>query len=164
MTYIRDWLHHQAYQTRNARVMKRLRTIFATRQSRLDEGNTPVKPRAAPEYVLPILPVSTRAFWQLESTETPMPGFPSLVYTGVPAAERWLHQATLAKREKHLDATLDGYQNLMTMMHIYSATNGQNGDINLTRSEVENALAETHAFYTNVSPIDRIRGSAWILF
>ncbi|KAJ4009644.1 hypothetical protein NW752_009231 [Fusarium irregulare] len=147
-TYLHDWLHHRAYQTRNARVMERLRANFAMRQTRLDEGNTPVKPRAAPEYVLPILPVSTRAFWQLESTETPMPGFPSLIYTGVPAAEKWLHQATLAKREKHLDETLDGYQNLMTMMRIYSATNGQNGDINLTRSEVENALAETHAFYT----------------
>jgi hypothetical protein len=151
MNYTRDWIHHRAIQTRNARVMKRLRADFATRQGRLGHGKDSEKPQADTEYVLPILPVSTRAFWQLESNETPMAGFPNQTYTGIPAAEQWLHRATLAKREKHLDETLDGYQNLMTMMRIYSATNGQDGDFNFTRTEVEGALADTHAFYTEVS-------------
>ncbi|CAF3487534.1 unnamed protein product [Fusarium graminearum] len=147
--YIRDWVHHRAIQTRNARVIKRLRDDFAIRQSRMDNGKVSEKPKPDAEYILPILPVSTRAFWQLEGNEKPMAGFPTQTYTGVPAAEKWLHRATLAKREKHLDETLDGYQNLMTMMRIYSATNGRDGDFDFTRSEVDAALAETHAFYTN---------------
>ncbi|OBS23368.1 hypothetical protein FPOA_03917 [Fusarium poae] len=146
--YVRDWIHHRAIQTRNARVIKRLRADFSMRQSRIDNGKTPEKHQQESEYILPILPVSTRAFWQLESNENPMPGFPNKAYTGVPAAEKWLHLATLAKREKHLDETLDGYQNLMTMMRIYSATNGQDGDFDFTRSEFDEALAETHTFYT----------------
>ncbi|QPC58119.1 hypothetical protein HYE67_000350 [Fusarium culmorum] len=152
--YIRDWIHHRAIQTRNARVIKRLRDDFALRQSRMDNGKVSEKPKPDAEYILPILPVSTRAFWQLESNEKPMAGFPTQTCTGVPAAEKWLHRATLSKREKHLDETLDGYQNLMTMMRIYSATNGQDGDFDFTRSEVDAALAETHAFYTNIRKLD----------
>lgn len=123
----------------------------------MDNGKVSEKPKPDAEYILPILPVSTRAFWQLEGNEKPMAGFPTQTCTGVPAAEKWLHRATLAKREKHLDETLDGYQNLMTMMRIYSATNGQDGDFDFTRSEVDAALAETHAFYTNVSSIAALR-------
>ncbi|KAF0637775.1 hypothetical protein FPSE5266_09531 [Fusarium pseudograminearum] len=148
ISYTNDWICHRAIQTRNDRVIKRLRTDFAVRQSRLDHEQPSEQPQANSDYVLPIFPVSTRAFWQLESNDTPMPGFPNKTYTGIPAAEKWLHRAILAKRENHLDETLDGYQNLMTMMRIYSATNGQDGDFNFTRSEVETALAGTHAFYT----------------
>ncbi|XEV04322.1 hypothetical protein FSHL1_009609 [Fusarium sambucinum] len=150
--YTRDWIYHRSIQTRNARVIKRLRADFAARQSRIDHEQASEQPqatRASSDYVLPILPVSTRAFWQLESNDTPMTGFPSQTYTGIPAAEKWLHRAILAKREKHLDETLDGYQNLMTMMRIYSATNGQDGDFNFTRSEVEAVLADTHSLYTH---------------
>ncbi|KAL3600183.1 hypothetical protein FPOAC2_04414 [Fusarium poae] len=151
MNYTRDWIHHRAIQTRNARVIKRIRTDFNARQSRLDHEQASEHPEDLElrDYELPILPVSTRAFWQLESNDTSMPGFPNQTYTGIPAAEKWIHGATLAKREKHLDETLDGYQNLMTMMRIYSATNGQDGDFNFTRSEVEAVLAETHSFYTH---------------
>lgn len=153
LTYTRDWIHHRAYQTRNARVINRLRTDFARRQSRLDHGKSSEEPQADNEYVLPIFPVSTKAFWRLGSKDPPMAGFPNKVHTGVPAVEKWLHQATLSKRKKHLNETLDGYQNLMTMMRIYSATSGQDGDFNFTRSEVEAVLAETHAFYTQASSV-----------
>ncbi|RFN49669.1 gtpase slip-gc, partial [Fusarium flagelliforme] len=145
MNYIRDWIAHRAIQTRNTRVMKRLRDNFALRQSGLGHSE---QPHVDPDYVLPILPVSTRAFWQLENNEPHMIGFPGQMYTGVPAAEQWLHKATLLKRERHLDETLDEYQSLMTMMRLYSATNGQDGNFNFTRCEVEGALADTHAFYT----------------
>ncbi|RGP59817.1 GTPase slip-gc [Fusarium sporotrichioides] len=145
--YIRDWIHHRAIQTRNARVIKRLRADFALRQKRMDNEKAPNHSQLDSEYLLPILPVSTRAFWQLESNDSPMPGFPDQTYTGIPAVEKWIHRATLVKREKHLDETLDGYQNLMTMMRIYSATKGQDGDFDFTRSEVEAALADTHNFY-----------------
>ncbi|KAM0351869.1 hypothetical protein ACHAPU_002382 [Fusarium lateritium] len=147
MTYLRDWLHHQAFQTRNARVTNRLRSDFASRHNRHDDSDVPSQSQNDHEYLLPILPVSTRAFWQLENNDIPMAGFPNQLFTGVPAAEQWLHQATARKRERHLDGVLDGYQNLMTMMRIYSQTNGQDGDFRFTRSQVEDALAETHDIY-----------------
>ncbi|WZH49307.1 Dynamin_N domain-containing protein [Fusarium acuminatum] len=147
MSYLRDWLYHRAIQTRNTRVMNRLRADFASRHNRHDDSDAPTQSQSEHEYVLPILPVSTRAFWQLENNDGPMTGFPNQMFTGVPAAEQWLHQATASKREKHLDGVLDGYQNLMTMMRIYSQTNGQDGDFGFTRAQVEEALAETHDIY-----------------
>ncbi|KAF5611203.1 GTPase SLIP-GC [Fusarium subglutinans] len=147
MSYIRDWLHHRAIQTRNKRVKQRIRADFDRRQRNLDDRDNVRQSQTEGEYVLPILPVSTRAFWELEKNELKMLGFPSQVFTGVPAAEQYLHRATLKKREKHLDELLDRYQNLMTMMQIYSAPNGQDGRFDFTRSEVENALANTHATY-----------------
>ncbi|KAF4338652.1 GTPase SLIP-GC [Fusarium beomiforme] len=147
MSYVRDWLHHRAVQTRNARVMQRIRTDFDRRQRSLDEADITRRPQREEEYVLPILPVSTRAFWQLRSNDVPMSGFPNQRFTGVPAAVQWLHRATSGKREKHLDEVLEGYQNLMTMMQIYSSPNGQDGRFDFTRAQVEEILAETHAKY-----------------
>ncbi|KAF9771618.1 hypothetical protein IL306_010737 [Fusarium sp. DS 682] len=149
-SYIRDWLHHRAVQTRNARVMRRIRTDFDRRQRSLDEADTTRRPQGEEGYVLPILPVSTRAFWQLQNNDVPMAGFPSQRFTGVPAAMQWLHRATSAKREKHLDEVLEGYQNLMTMMQIYSSPNGQDGRFDFTRAQVEEILAETHTKYNHI--------------
>lgn len=80
-----------------------------------------------------------------------MAGFPSDRFTGVPFAEQWLHRATLSKREKHLDEVLEEYQNLFTMMQIYSSPNGQEAKFSFTREQVEEVLAETHKLYTKVS-------------
>ncbi|KAF5702645.1 gtpase slip-gc [Fusarium mundagurra] len=142
--YLKHWLHHRASQTRNRRVKKRLRDDFATRQAEFD-GVAPGQTFSHhQEYVLPIFPVSTKAFWQLQNNEAPLEGFPGIRFTGIPAAEQWLHRATLSKREKHLDETLDSYQSLMTMMKIYSQTSGQDGTFDFSRSEVESAVAKTH--------------------
>ncbi|KAF5571882.1 GTPase SLIP-GC [Fusarium pseudoanthophilum] len=149
MSYIRDWLNHRAVQTRNARVKQRIRSDFARRQRALDESDITRRPQNEEEYVLPILPVSTRAFWQLQNNDVPMAGFPTQRYTGIPAAEQWLHRATSGKREKHLDEVLECYQNLMTKMQIYSSPNGHDGRFDFTRAQVEEILAETHAKYSH---------------
>ncbi|KAF5586418.1 gtpase slip-gc [Fusarium pseudocircinatum] len=143
MAYLKDWLHHRASQTRNRRVKERMRDDFITRQAEYDDVPGQ-RPQSRQEYVLPIFPVSTKAFWQLQNNDAPLEGFPSIRFTGVPAAEQWLHRATLSKREKHLDETLDGYQSLMAMMRIYSQTSGHDGNFNFSRSQVEGAVAKTH--------------------
>lgn len=130
--------------------MERIRANFASRQ-RCDNGDTVTQSQSEQDYVLPILPVSTKAFWQLEKNKGTCEGFPSKNFTGVPAAEQWLHRATLSKREKHLDETLDEYQSLMAMMRIYSQTSGQDGDFDFTRAEVEDAVANTHDLFGRVS-------------
>ncbi|KAL5620863.1 hypothetical protein FOBRF1_004109 [Fusarium oxysporum] len=147
MAYLKHWLHHRASQTRNRRVKKRMRDDFATRQAEFDGVAPGQKSQHRQDYVLPIFPVSTKAFWQLQNNEAPLEGFPSIRFTGIPSAEQWLHRATLSKREKHLDETLDGYQSLMTMMKIYSQTSGQDGTFDFNRSEVESAVAKTHQFF-----------------
>ncbi|KAF5536093.1 gtpase slip-gc [Fusarium phyllophilum] len=149
LAYLKDWLHHRASQTRNRRVKKRMRDDFVTRQAEYDDVAPGKKSQPHQEYVLPIFPVSTTAFWQLQNGEAPLEGFPTTRFTGIPSAEQWLHRATLRKREKHLDETLDGYQSLMTMMRIYSQTSGGDGNFNFSRSEVETALAETHQIYAS---------------
>ncbi|KAF5254162.1 hypothetical protein FANTH_1044 [Fusarium anthophilum] len=142
--YLKHWFHHRASQTRNRRVKKRMCDDFAIRQAEFDGIAPSQTSQHRQEYVLPIFPVSTKAFWQLQGNEAPLEGFPSIRFTGVPAAEQWLHRATLSKREKHLDETLDGYQSLMTMMKIYSQTSGQDGNFDFNRPEVESAVAKTH--------------------
>ncbi|KAM0243175.1 hypothetical protein ACHAPO_000013 [Fusarium lateritium] len=146
---IRHWIHHRAFQTRNTRVIKCLRAGFAKRQIRFNHERRSRKPQADSTFTLPIHPVSTKAFWQLKNNDSPMFGFPDQRCTGVPAVKKWIHQATLAKREKHLDAILDGYEKLMSLMRTYSATNSQYGGLNFTRSEVQAALAYTHGYYTS---------------
>ncbi|KAG9499701.1 hypothetical protein J7337_008160 [Fusarium musae] len=148
MSSISDWLHHRSVQTRNARVIQRIRADFARRQRNMGRGGASRQHEHQNEYQLPILPVSTHAFWQLHSGDTHMAGFPSLNFTGVPFAGQWLHRATLSKREKHLDEVLEEYQNLFTMMQIYSSPNGLDGKFNFTREQVEEVLAETHKLYT----------------
>ncbi|RGP63852.1 GTPase slip-gc [Fusarium longipes] len=148
MKYTEDWIYHRAIQTRNTRVIEQLRTNFASRQAQIDHDDAPERSQIDTEYVLPILPVSTTAFWRLESKQGHMSGFPDHTYTGIPAVEQWIHRATLTKREKHLDEALMGYQNLMTMMKIYSAENSQNLETNFTRLQVEAALADTHDSFT----------------
>lgn len=151
MAYLKDWLHHRASQTRNRRVKERMRDDFITRQAEYDDVVPGQRSQNRHEYVLPIFPVSTKAFWQLQNNDAPLEGFPSVRFTGIPAAEQWLHRATLSKREKHLDETLDGYQSLMTMMRIYSQTSGQDGNFNFSRPEVESAVAKTHQIFAKVS-------------
>ncbi|KLP11491.1 Uncharacterized protein Y057_10054 [Fusarium fujikuroi] len=144
MVYLKHWLHHRASQTRNRRVKKRMCDDFATRQAEFDGIAPGQASHHRQDYVLPIFPVSTKAFWQLQNNEAPLEGFPNVRFTGIPSVEQWLHRATLSKREKHLDETLDGYQSLMTMMKIYSQTSGHDGTFDFNRSEVESALAKTH--------------------
>ncbi|KAL4724222.1 hypothetical protein ACLX1H_008835 [Fusarium chlamydosporum] len=147
MVYLKNWLHHRATHTRNKRVKERMRENFAARQREFGDVGAAKKSRTEQDYVLPIHPISTKAFWELEEGGTPLDGFPNQRFTGIPAVEQWLHRATLSKREKHLDEVLDGYQSQLAMMRIYSQTNGQDGNFNFTRSEVENAVARTHAIF-----------------
>ncbi|UZP37113.1 hypothetical protein NXS19_004929 [Fusarium pseudograminearum] len=145
----RHWIYHRAIQTRNARVIASLRAGFAKRKSRLTHGKRSRKPHPESSFILPILPISTRAFWQLKSNDNPMFGFPNEKCTGIPAAKKWIHQAISAKREKHLDVILDRYDKLMALMRTYSATNGQDGDFNFTRSELQAILTPIHDLYTS---------------
>ncbi|CEI60412.1 hypothetical protein FVEN_g6553 [Fusarium venenatum] len=146
-TYLKDWLNHRASQTRNKRVMKRMRENFAIRQREFGDESISQKSQVEGEYVLPIYPISTTAFWQLEKGDRRLDGFPSQRFTGIPAVEQWLHRATLSKREKHLDEILDGYQSQLAMMRIYSQTSGKDGNFNFTRGEVEQAVAHTHSVF-----------------
>ncbi|GKT97975.1 gtpase slip-gc [Fusarium langsethiae] len=119
LVYLKDWLAHRASQTRNKRVMKRMRENFAIRQRGFGEASTTKKT-------------------QNEEDQR---------FTGIPAVEQWLHRATLNKREKHLDEILDGYQSQLAMMRIYSQTSGKHGDFDFTRDEVEQAVARTHSIF-----------------
>lgn len=80
-----------------------------------------------------------------------MKGYPMLEATGVPAAQRWLLEATLSKRENHLDDMLGKYQNLMDLMRIYSNEKGQDADFSVTHADVQEALGPIHQSIAVVS-------------
>ncbi|RBR23210.1 uncharacterized protein FIESC28_03952 [Fusarium coffeatum] len=142
--YLKHFIHHRAISTRNRRVMSNIRTSLARNLEDKDDRKKPVQSQGELDFFLPIFPVSTRAFWELEDSQKAMDGFPTPKFTGVPAVKQWLHRATMSKREKHLDESLDGYQSLITMMRTYSQPTGHDGEFTFTRQDVEHALAATH--------------------
>ncbi|KAJ4254472.1 hypothetical protein NW762_010071 [Fusarium torreyae] len=139
-----DWLHEMAYQDRNCVVQEAIQAKYAARQQELNqaprEGANP--PRRIP--TVPIFPVSARAFWCLENRSSSMAGYTTQNLTGIPAVEKWLHEATLSKREKHLDEMLGGYQSLLDSMKIYSREKGQDAEFGITPASVEKTLDPIH--------------------
>ncbi|KAF7543436.1 hypothetical protein G7Z17_g10738 [Cylindrodendrum hubeiense] len=135
------WLHHQAIQTRNAKVQRRIHQIFTRRHSK-HIGS--IMDGAEDQSLLSVLPVSTKAFWQIKNLASPMPGFQTQRCTGIPAAEQWLHYATLESREKHLDAVLANFHKLMENIWSYSKEQCKGKGSGFTKQEVESALGDTH--------------------
>ncbi|KPM39609.1 hypothetical protein AK830_g6943 [Neonectria ditissima] len=162
--HIDSWLRHRAIQTRNSHVEERIHEDFSERRavididSDLDESDDEMedelndemedeednKEKPKEECWLRVLPISTNAFWQVENKLQPIMGFPDIRYSGIPAVEQWLHRATLESLEKHLDALLARFHNLMTNTQSYSQEHCQGIELELTKDEVESALAETH--------------------
>ncbi|KAJ4066338.1 hypothetical protein NW756_009841 [Fusarium oxysporum] len=133
---IETWLHDKVTQTRNQYVKDRLQENHGIRQAALnrsDKGSPP----------LPIFPVSSKAYWRLKNKK-PIQSYTTYESTGLPAVRQWLLEATISKREKHLDDILSAYQGLMSMMRFYSQEKGIDANFNISRSTVENALAQTH--------------------
>lgn len=144
MEEIEDWLHNKVTQTRNQYVKDRLQESHAIRQAALnrsDKGSPP----------LPIFPVSSKAYWRLRQKEPPIQSYTTISSTGLPAVREWLVEATLSKREKHLDDVLGAYQGLMAMMRFYSQEKGIDANFDISRSTVEDALAQTHRDFSIVS-------------
>ncbi|KAF5653391.1 gtpase slip-gc, partial [Fusarium heterosporum] len=131
------WLHIKAIAERNSVVKEQIQANYAARQKELNRGSETT-------HTLPIFLVSSDAFWHWKKTASPYKGYPSIEATGVPAVEKWLLEATLRKRERHLDDLLGKYHNLMNLMRIYSQEKGRDADFGITRSSVEDALTPIH--------------------
>ncbi|KAM0212691.1 hypothetical protein ACHAQI_004647 [Fusarium lateritium] len=132
-----SWLHVKAFDERNCVVKKQIQENYAARQKELNRSDQV-------NHTLPMFPVSSDAFWHWDKTGCPCKGYPSIEATGVPAAEKWLQEATLSKREHHLDVTLTDYHKLMNIMILYSQETGRAADYGVTRSSIEDALASIH--------------------
>jgi hypothetical protein len=147
MDNIDAWIHDFAFQTRNMIVRKRIQDKHAMHQaSSKHTDNSALSPCP------PIFAVSTNAFFKLLK-DSPVKGFATLDSTGIPATERWLLKATMSKREKHLDAVLRKYVDLMHLMTIYSRDNIQDVLYHVTRPSVEGVLDKTHRHFSAVSTI-----------
>ncbi|KAM5346358.1 hypothetical protein ACJ41O_009363 [Fusarium nematophilum] len=148
--HLNDWLCHKACQVRNKRVTERIHEDFLTRQDELRDTENDDEDDMGDECWLPVLPISTSAFWELENEKAPIPGFPNKASTGIPAVAQWLHRATLESRMKHLDATLAERQNLMATMKSYSRKQTQGKELRFTKDDVLMALSSTHEVFTTV--------------
>lgn len=141
-----NWLHVKAFHERNSAVKKQIQENYAARQKELNRSDQV-------NHTLPMFPVSSTAFWLWDKTKSPCTGYPSVEATGVPAAERWLQEATLSKRENHLDGLLADYHHLMNVMSIYSQVTGRGADYGVTRSSIQDALAPIHQTVAGVSTL-----------
>ncbi|KAF4472394.1 gtpase slip-gc [Fusarium albosuccineum] len=143
---IHDSIHYGAiwmrYQLARSAIQERLADIL--RKYDTGRGLNQITGRLrAPTTLLPsLLPVSTQAFSKFKQGCTPMPGFPTAESTGVPSAERWIYDATLKKRERHLDYLLAGLQGLLDTMRTYSQ--GTEGVYTMSRTTVETSLEPIH--------------------
>ncbi|KAF4945902.1 hypothetical protein FSARC_14330 [Fusarium sarcochroum] len=142
-----NWLHEIAYQDRNRVVQQKIQANYAARQKELNQTSREgaIPPRRT--HSVPIFPVNAMAFWRFEDSpdrKSPMVGYTTRLSTGIPAVEKWLHEATLSKREKHLDEMLGGYQSLLDSMKIYSQEKGQDANFGITSTSVKNVLDPVH--------------------
>lgn len=142
------WLHHQAIQTRNANVERKIHDKFSRKHAK---NINSAMGESEDQRLLSVLPISTKAFWQVKNLSQPMAGFPTQRCTGVPAAEQWLHYATLEGREKHLDTVLANFHKLMEKVWSYSKEQCRGTESKFTKHEVESSLADAHATFGHVS-------------
>lgn len=145
---LETWLYHQAIQTRNTNVERKIHGKFSRKHAKninsaMDESED--------QRLLSVLPISSKAFWQVKNLSQPMAGFPTQRCTGVPAAEQWLHYATLERREKHLDTVLANFHKLMEKAWSYSKEQCRGTESKFTKHEVESSLADAHATFGLVS-------------
>jgi len=68
-----------------------------------------------------IFPVSVKAYWDLEGRVTkPCVGFPSVLYSGIPALREWISETTIPQRERQDLALLNHYLILFKSMQSWS--------------------------------------------
>ncbi|KAL9566542.1 hypothetical protein ACKAV7_009457 [Fusarium commune] len=139
---VKGQLHHASVQVRNFIVKKKIQEKYTEQRSKVPGADT-----SSPPPPVPIFGVSTNAYWNL-IRDSPLQGFATLESTGYPAVKKWLLEATMSKREKHLDAILGRYQKLMNLMRIYSKESSENEESGLTRSSFEAVLEKTHRKFT----------------
>ncbi|EWG38616.1 hypothetical protein FVEG_01798 [Fusarium verticillioides 7600] len=150
----KNWLHNASVQVRNWIVKKKIQEKYSAQRSKVPGADT-----SEPPPPVPIFAVSTNAYWNL-IRDAPVVGFATLESTGYPAVRKWLLEATMNKREKHLDAILGRYQKLMNLMRIYSKGSSDNEESGLTRSSFEAVLEKTHGKFTTTIGVQISRAGA----
>ncbi|KAF5685386.1 GTPase SLIP-GC [Fusarium circinatum] len=152
----KNWLHNASVQVRNWIVKRKIQEKYSAQRSKIPGADS-----SKPPPPVPIFGVSTNAYWNL-MRDAPIAGFATLESTGYPAVKKWLLEATMSKREKHLDAVLGRYQKLMNLMRIYSKESNENEDSGLTRSSFEEVLEKTRRKFTTTIGLEISRAGAKI--
>ncbi|KAG4258109.1 hypothetical protein FPRO03_03064 [Fusarium proliferatum] len=155
-TDAKNWLHNASVQVRNFIVKKKIQEKYSVQRSKVPGADT-----SKPSPPVPIFSVSTNAYWNL-MRDAPLVGFATLESTGYPDVRKWLLEATMSKREKHLDAILGRYQKLMNLMRIYSKESSENEESGLTRSSFEAVLEKTHGKFSTTIGVEISRAGAKI--
>jgi hypothetical protein len=88
-----------------------------------------------------VFPISSNMYWETQNgLETPK-GFPSQVYTGIPALRHWLCYATGPARERHLETVLNVFRGLFNSMNGWS-TDKWKQPLELTEEYVRNVVLQ----------------------
>lgn len=116
----------------NFRRQQRQFTRSQKRESEDDEGQT--------ENHLDVLSCSSKAYWQIQNDNKPMPAFPTERYTGVPRVVQWIHSATAERREEHLNCILQSYLGSIQGLDSWCKMAKVDVPIALSPKKVENAM------------------------
>ncbi|KAI1364099.1 hypothetical protein F5Y08DRAFT_353801 [Xylaria arbuscula] len=93
---------------RNQFLEERIRRDFARRQATLVARTSNLQKTYDGEVI--ICPTSSTAFWECKDTVRRTAGFPTECYTGIPNLASWIRNATMQKREEHVDDLLSRLQ------------------------------------------------------
>ncbi|KAJ3577400.1 hypothetical protein NPX13_g3162 [Xylaria arbuscula] len=93
---------------RNQFIEGRIRRDFARRQAALVARTSNLQKTYDGEVM--ICPTSSTAFWECKDTVRRTAGFPTECYTGIPNLASWIRNATMQKREEHVDDLLSRLQ------------------------------------------------------
>ncbi|KAK3939085.1 hypothetical protein QBC46DRAFT_438550 [Diplogelasinospora grovesii] len=154
MTFLDSRKKHRCIWLRNEHVKERIQADFARRQENLlrtaDHG-------LVYDGSVEVFPVCTEAFRDLLKKKKPMTGFPSKLYTGVPRLLQWIDEATLDKREAHLDSLLHTLQRLFHGIKHWSQDNTR-GLVTFSRVAIERLISSSHKKYKMKLNQELLRG------
>lgn len=137
-------------------------------------------PGAKTPYCPPkIFPVSVRAYWPLQKKneddpdampEDPLVGFPEEAYTGIPALKRWLYEATVPPRERHMKALLNRVVGLYYNLQTWSDKECEKIKLHMTPEELQEEYLDveyerldlvSHRFPFSLQPYPHNRHHDW---
>ncbi|KAI0509709.1 hypothetical protein F5B22DRAFT_657903 [Xylaria bambusicola] len=120
---------------RNQYLNQRIQQDFRKRHARL-LGETPDMQKTYDAQVA-VCPTSSAAFWKCKCPFSSEPGFPDELYTGIPGLAKWIRDATIQKREEHVNGLLNRLQVQYNTIKLWVQDKRRLKDTPLTRDWFE---------------------------
>ncbi|KAI0905624.1 hypothetical protein F4823DRAFT_632609 [Ustulina deusta] len=120
---------------RNRLLKERIKRDFQKRQARLVPKALDIQKTY--DGQVSVCPTSSTAFWKCKGPIERMVGFPTESYTGIPSLASWIRNATIRKREEHVDDLLNRLQAQYNIILLWAKDKGKLKDTPVTKDSFE---------------------------